>query len=246
MKQLLVFLLLLCSASVSAQDVIVKKDGSTILSKVLEVNTADVKYKKFSNPEGPTYTISKSEIMAINYENGEKDSFDEISQTNDSKGSTPSFITTVADQRNSTLTSWYNKHYSPTEKMKKGGKTENYMLIFWLSPSSIISNDDIEVTLERNVSWQESGEKGKGGWWQQLYYTIKITNKSDRIIYVDKGNCFRNENNRLMKHKMEKKCISKIKSIFSNQNFFKYFTDKSTTIYIIFFISYFMYAYYLY
>lgn len=75
MKQLLVFLLLLCSASVSAQDVIVKKDGSTILSKVLEVGQDVVKYKNFSNLDGPTYTISKSELQSINYQNGAKDTF---------------------------------------------------------------------------------------------------------------------------------------------------------------------------
>lgn len=75
MKQLLVFLLLLCSASVSAQDVIVKMDGSTILSKVLEVGQEEIKYKRFDNQEGPTYTISKSELQAINYQNGAKDTF---------------------------------------------------------------------------------------------------------------------------------------------------------------------------
>lgn len=75
MKHLLVFLFLLCSVSVSAQDVIVKKDGSTILSKVLEVGQEEIKYKKFDNLEGPTYTIQKSELQAINYQNGAKDTF---------------------------------------------------------------------------------------------------------------------------------------------------------------------------
>ncbi len=75
MKQLLVFLFLLCSASLSAQDVIVKKDGSTILSKVLEVGQDEIKYKKFDNLEGPTYTIQKSELQSINYQNGAKDTF---------------------------------------------------------------------------------------------------------------------------------------------------------------------------
>lgn len=77
MKHLLVLLLLLCSMSVSAQDVIVMKDGSTILSKVLEVGQKEVKYKKFDNLEGPTYSISKSELQAINYQNGAKDTFSE-------------------------------------------------------------------------------------------------------------------------------------------------------------------------
>lgn len=77
MKQLLVLLLLLCAANVSAQDVIVKKDGSTILSKVLEVGQTEIKYKRFDNQDGPTYTIGKSELQAINYQNGAKDTFSE-------------------------------------------------------------------------------------------------------------------------------------------------------------------------
>ena len=71
----LIILLSFVSLDVSAQDVIVKKDGSTILSKVLEVNQNDIKYKKHSNKNGPTYTINKSDIISINYENGEKDTF---------------------------------------------------------------------------------------------------------------------------------------------------------------------------
>ena len=77
MKQLLVMFMLLCSTAIFAQDVIVKKDGSTILAKVLEVNTDNIRYKKHSNLNGPTYTIGKSEIMSINYENGEKEVFKE-------------------------------------------------------------------------------------------------------------------------------------------------------------------------
>ena len=74
MKKVFV-LLSFVSMNVSAQDVIVKKDGSTILSKVLEVNQNDIKYKKYSNQNGPTYTISKAELMSINYEGGDKDVF---------------------------------------------------------------------------------------------------------------------------------------------------------------------------
>ena len=75
MKRILLFVMLLSATSVFAQDVIVKKDGSTILSKVVEIGSTEVKYKKFSNQNGPTYTITKAEIQTINYENGEKDTF---------------------------------------------------------------------------------------------------------------------------------------------------------------------------
>lgn len=68
-------LFLLLSIKLFAQDVIVQKNGNTILSKVVEIGATEVKYKKFSNLNGPMYTITKAEILVINYENGEKESF---------------------------------------------------------------------------------------------------------------------------------------------------------------------------
>ena len=107
----LIILLSFVSLDVSAQDVIVKKDGSTILSKVLEVNQNDIKYKKHSNKNGPTYTINKSDIISINYENGEKDTFstNNIDQNSGSETGNLSqrYIRKSADQRNAEIISLY-------------------------------------------------------------------------------------------------------------------------------------------
>lgn len=81
MKRILFLLMLLSATSVFAQDVIVKKDGSTILSKVIEIGTSEVKYKKFSNQNGPTYTIRISDLLSINYQNGEKEEFSNTTNT---------------------------------------------------------------------------------------------------------------------------------------------------------------------
>ncbi len=76
MKKILLLMVFFASTfTASAQDVIVKKDGSTILSKVIEIGTTEVKYKKWNNQNGPNYTIAKSDVQAINYENGEKETF---------------------------------------------------------------------------------------------------------------------------------------------------------------------------
>lgn len=72
MKQLLVLLLLLCSAGVSAQDVIVKKDGSTIVCRVVEVTDSEITYKKWSDLNGSNYVMNRTDASAINYENGKK------------------------------------------------------------------------------------------------------------------------------------------------------------------------------
>lgn len=78
MKQLLTILLFLCSVSVMAQDVIVKKDGSTVLCKVLEVTASEITYKKWSDLKGSSYIIDKSLVSAINYENGKKEVISEL------------------------------------------------------------------------------------------------------------------------------------------------------------------------
>jgi hypothetical protein len=75
MKQLLVLLLLLCAANVSAQDVIVKKDGSTVVCRVVEVTATEITYKKWSNLNGSNYVMDKSLASAINYESGKKETF---------------------------------------------------------------------------------------------------------------------------------------------------------------------------
>ena len=65
--------MLLCSIGASAQDVIVKKNGSTVLCRIVEVNSSEVVYKKWTNLKGANYVMERSDITAINYENGKKD-----------------------------------------------------------------------------------------------------------------------------------------------------------------------------
>ena len=63
--------------SIYAQDVITQKDGTDIQAKVLEITTTDVKYTRFDNQTGPTYTLPKTEVLMIRYQNGTKDIFNE-------------------------------------------------------------------------------------------------------------------------------------------------------------------------
>ena len=72
MKQLLVFLFFLCPISIFAQDVIVKKDGSTIVCRVVELTSSEIVYKKWSDLNGSNYVMNRADASAINYENGKK------------------------------------------------------------------------------------------------------------------------------------------------------------------------------
>lgn len=74
MKKLIVLILFL-AAFLNAQDIIYKTDGSEIQSKVIEISEDLIKYKKFSNLDGPLYSIAKNEVFMIVYENGEREVF---------------------------------------------------------------------------------------------------------------------------------------------------------------------------
>lgn len=76
MKKILFFLVALAFTNICfAQDVIVKKDGSTILAKVLKITETDVEYKAYDNQDGPTRVVSISSLQGINYQNGQKETF---------------------------------------------------------------------------------------------------------------------------------------------------------------------------
>jgi len=66
----------------NAQDIILKQDGSEIKTKVLEITDQQVKYKMFDFQEGPTRNINKSEVFMITYENGQKEVFNKLNETN--------------------------------------------------------------------------------------------------------------------------------------------------------------------
>jgi hypothetical protein len=71
MKKAGLFIVLFCvSFMMMAQDMIVKKDGTIIQSKVMEINSVEIKYKQWSNMDGPLYSINRGEVLSINYQNG--------------------------------------------------------------------------------------------------------------------------------------------------------------------------------
>lgn len=74
-KILLIAIFAICYVSVNAQDIIKTKDNTEVLSKVIEIGETSVKYKKWENLSGPTYTMSISKISSIIYQNGSVESF---------------------------------------------------------------------------------------------------------------------------------------------------------------------------
>lgn len=74
MKHLLILLIFVfsnMSSVVKAQDVIRTKHD-TISAKVLEIGIDEIKYRNYSNLDGPIIVIPKNDVVEITYENGSK------------------------------------------------------------------------------------------------------------------------------------------------------------------------------
>ena len=122
-KFLSVVVLAMFSFIAHAQDVIVKKDGNTITSKVIEITSSEIKYKKFSNQNGPIYTINKNEVNYIHYENGERET---INASVNSNNTSISFVNTPGGT-NTSDTELLNNFYANTGKKAQKLKKTAYI-----------------------------------------------------------------------------------------------------------------------
>jgi len=72
MKQfcITVLFLLVGICSVTAQDLIIMRDGNIIEARVMEVSPTEIRYKRFEHLDGPTIVIPAANVLSIRYENG--------------------------------------------------------------------------------------------------------------------------------------------------------------------------------
>ena len=67
-KTILLLVAALCGVlTAAAQDLIVKTDATKVEAKVTEITPDAVRYKRFSNPDGPTYVLPVADIDYIQY-----------------------------------------------------------------------------------------------------------------------------------------------------------------------------------
>jgi len=74
-KIILSALSILSLSGAFAQDKIFQVNGNVIEARVKSVGVNNITYKAWNNQQGPDYTISKSEVDKIKYENGTEEKF---------------------------------------------------------------------------------------------------------------------------------------------------------------------------
>lgn len=168
MKNVIITIALFCSLHIMGQDVIVKKDGSTILSKVLEINPSDIKYKKFSNPNGPTYTIPKS------------------SQQNEESSVSMRPITEEDKASNrAALESWAMKPMPPFEGKGKDKKPNILYCALRPTHDSYIADANLELSFKGSPLQSPSWDNYIGS-----NIIVIVKNKTSKTVYLDLGNTF--------------------------------------------------------
>ena len=70
-------LMMMFFGTLQAQDIIITKDAGRIEAKILEVSKSEIKYKKQSNLEGPTFILGVEDLNSVIYANGEVQVFED-------------------------------------------------------------------------------------------------------------------------------------------------------------------------
>lgn len=66
----------LATPQLKAQDVLYFNDDRDLKVKVIEITDAAVKYKKFDNQDGPSYSANINDVKKVKYKNGSEDVFE--------------------------------------------------------------------------------------------------------------------------------------------------------------------------
>ena len=190
---------------VSAQDMIVKKDGTVIQAKVMKVGTSEVDYKKWSNQNGPQYSIAVADILAINYQNGEKETFDNVSARPEASkpAAQPTGMTQVtvetlsaeAKAANDATIEKYNQIYdTDVNEVKKNGNAKEAFMRLGVAEGSVLENEDIAISIATGYMLQAGRRPVSftpfAPYLCNVGIKFMIQNKTNNTLYLDLGNTF--------------------------------------------------------
>lgn len=200
----LLFTTLFVPTITSAQDIITKRNGDEIQAKIIEVSDTDIRYKKWSNPDGPSYTMKTADIFMIKYQNGDKDVFKDVpAEETTSKMSnepetqslqilTTEMLTGNCKNQNDELIAAINitPSYKP-QKSKKGGSAR---FVFNAEENSVLCNEDISISLVAG-GFNRDRKKSPVYFDPKRHYNcpgiqVLVKNTSNKTLYIDLGNSF--------------------------------------------------------
>lgn len=212
MRKILLLGLLLPAMNAFSQDILTKKNGDEIQVKVLEITNTDVKYKKWSNQDGPSYTLPKSDVFMIKYKNGEKEVFkeetskmvNEATSVNNNNQVVPSNLKvedfSIPYEENETIKNKYriNVAYADTKKMAKKKDAKSAYCQLDICKDAIMADKNVEVEIKTGNYSYDYRAKSLQFWTPRKIsivttgqcVQITLRNKTDKTLFIDLGNSF--------------------------------------------------------
>lgn len=117
---------------IRAQDIIHLNNGDKFDAIVKEITSYEVKYKNFTNPDGPTYVIVKNDVLLIEYQNGTLE---------------------IINKNPKSLSPVKTETISPKKEIKKGPNDLYYVgkNTIYLNGLALV-NSDIALILDREIA----------------------------------------------------------------------------------------------
>ena len=197
-----------------SQDILVKKNGDEIEVKVSKISDDEIEYKRWSNPDGPSYVVSKSKVFMIKYMNGDKDVFNETSVAAPTCPSvfedSNTLVKAMPCADNAALIEEFNKVenglFDALKAERKDKEANLWYGTLGVTKSSVLSSDEIQISFYTekksypHYPYNYNGSVITGLYGEKYTYydgkfCIEIMNKTSQTIYLDKANTFRIEPN---------------------------------------------------
>lgn len=179
-------MILLCIAvSLFATDIIILKNSTRIDAVIQEVSQSEIKYKKASNPNGPSFILSTSEIVSIVYDNGEVQTFNDNNNQQQSYNNNQQSYNNNQQSYNNPRTSSFvlrdaeswssftmNYSYYKPKKDFSGYKTMNGFNVGFLMQNRMYKNLVLLWGLEYQFAMSKDKEDGETDKW--MNHNIKV------------------------------------------------------------------------
>lgn len=217
---LLVALLFITAPTLKAQDIIITQEGDSHKVYEVEISASSVFYKLENKADAALQKMKKSDVLMIKFQDGRKVIMgDEETNTPAQSPTTEAANEPTAPlahspeiiRKNQEWIEQYNKEntFTVEESSKKDKNAHLLYCFFGYSDNSILFTDDIKVDIsfgytvydkavyEKDAEFHKFSNENKKELKKYLYYCnknqafeIKISNTSNKILYLDLGNSF--------------------------------------------------------
>ena len=181
-RSVISFAICMITAHVSAQDVLVTKNGDAIKAYGTEVGAETVFYQESQTSDAPTKRISKHDLLIIKYADGRVVNMTESPATVATSQNAPTVKTSAsasAISQNKELIAKYNSNKARFIGEPSSKKSKVLYCECTVADNSKLCDDNLELIYKTsNISLVNN----------KLSVTLK--NKTQRTIYIDLGNSF--------------------------------------------------------